>query len=280
MEILFDKINEKDTVFEQEEYKQDSVVFHAIESARFALGYYSIFSDHKDVIIMFSAKKGSKKVWIWTSSAVCDDTQKIINICRFLNKQDIPKPEIYIKEEISASMSDLYAVASGELNYEIQDEYSLRIFGLKDGSEATLQDGDKIVELDTFNEENRRLLTDFYRSLSDEFHWTHKFDRKLREYFDLQHFALINNGEIISNAAVGGATDRFLRIKSLATLEDLRNRGFAFKVLQYTSAKILESGKRPILYSHIGNKPAMALWSKAGYSPIGKLCLLKVGDKR
>ncbi|MGN0537981.1 MAG: GNAT family N-acetyltransferase [Acutalibacteraceae bacterium] len=280
MELLFDKIDGNDKVFSQQEYISDAVVFHAIESARIAEGY-ALFSDHKDVIMLFTAKKDSKRVWIWTSSAVREETKKIIDICRFLKKQGIDKPEIYIKEEIADSMSDLYAVASGELNYEVRDEYSLQIFGLDTApKQAELSADEKIVKLDMSKESDRQLLTDFYRSLSEEFRWTTKFDRKLNEYFALEHYALIKDGRIVSNAVVGSPTAVYLRVKSIATLSELRNQGYAYKVLAYVSDKILSSGKSPILYAHVGNKAAMALWAKSNYKPYGKLSLLKVGNKK
>ncbi len=279
MDVLFDKIKGNDSVFSQEEYISDSVVFHAIESARMSENYI-LYSDHKDIIILLSARMGSHKVWIWTSSVVCDDMQKIINICRFLKKQGLDKPEIYIKNEIAGSMSDLYAVASGELNYEVRDEYSLQIFGLDTvPKQAELSENEKIVKLDTSSESDRKLLKDFYLSLAEEFRWTLKFDRKLDEYLALDHYALIKDGRIVSNAVVGSPTAVYLRVKSIATLAELRNQGYAYKVLVYVSQKILDSGKSPILYAHVGNKAAMALWSKTNYKPYGKLSLLKVGNR-
>lgn len=277
MEALFEQIKGNDSVFLREEYVADSVIFHAIESARIAKDYV-LYSDHKDVIMLFSANKDVKKVWIWTSSVVREDTQKIINICRFLKKQGIDKPEIYMKEEISDSMSDLYAVASGELNYEVRDEYSLQIFSTNTSPQkAELSDSEKIVKLDMSKDSDRQLLTDFYRSLSEEFRWTAKFDRKINEYFALEHYALIKDGKIISNAAVGSPTEVYLRVKSVATVTDMRNQGCAHKVLSYVTEQILASGKSPILYAHVGNKAAMALWAKNNYKSYGKLSLLKVG---
>lgn len=278
MKILFDKIKSNDSVFLQPEYLQDSVLFNAIESAKGMTGF-SVFSDHKDVILLLPPK-GSKKVWVWTSSAVRENTQKMIDICRFLKNQNIPKAEIYLKQEISAFMSDLYALASSEIYYDVKDEYSLRIFGLDALPESVaLSSDEKIVTLNMSDEGDKKLLKDFYSSLSKEFGWTLKFDRKINEYFTLKHFALIKEGKIISNAAIGSATERFLRVKSIATLQDMRNQGYAFKVLRHTSAQILEEGKEPILYAHVGNKSAMALWSKSGYTSRGKLSLLKVEDR-
>lgn len=278
MEALFEQIKGNDSVFSQEEYKADSIVFHAIESARIAEGYV-LYSDHKDVIMLFSANKEVKKVWIWTSSVVREDTQKIINICRFLKNQGIDKPEIYMKKEISDSMSDLYAVASGELNYEVRDEYSLQIFSTDSAfSKVELSAGEKIVKLDMSKDSNRRLLTNFYRSLAEEFRWTTKFDRKINEYFALEHYALIKDGRIISNAVVGSPTEVYLRVKSIATVADMRKQGYAHKVLSYVTKEILSKGKAPILYAHIGNKAAMALWTKNNYKSYGKLSLLKVGS--
>ena len=107
MALKFDKISGNDAIFKNPEYIADSIIFNAIESARNDESY-ELYSDHKNVIIS-TAKKGSR-VWIWTSSMIKNDTSKLIDICRFLCDCNIPKVEIYVKQDVSGNLSDLYAL--------------------------------------------------------------------------------------------------------------------------------------------------------------------------
>ena len=125
MALKFDKISGNDAIFKNPEYIADSIIFNAIESARNDESY-ELYSDHKNVIIS-TAKKGSR-VWIWTSSMIKNDTSKLIDICRFLRDCNIPKVEIYVKQDVSGNLSDLYALASLDLDYVVKDEFSLAVF--------------------------------------------------------------------------------------------------------------------------------------------------------
>lgn len=274
--IKFDRISSTDSIFDNQEYITDSIIFNSIETARID-GTYNIYSDHKNVIIITS-KKGHK-VWIWTSNAIKSDTNKLIDICRFLRDCNIPKAEIYLKQEVASNFSDLYALTTLELNYAVKDEFSLAVFTYN-GDRIAIDSSEKIIAVDKNNAEDVKLITEFYRSLSDEFRWTDKFERKLNEYLDMNIFALVKNGKIVANVAVAGQTEKFLRIKSVAVLKTERQKGYGYIMASYGINKIKELGLTPILYTHIGNKSAMALWEKIGFKQNDRLYLIKIEDNK
>ena len=76
MATVFDRISGNDEIFNNKEYISDSMIFNAIESARYD-DRYSLFSDHRNVIIMTYSK--GPRVWLWTSSAIKDDTNKLMD---------------------------------------------------------------------------------------------------------------------------------------------------------------------------------------------------------
>lgn len=275
--LKFDKISGADKIFSNPEYITDSLIFNSIESARNEYNY-NLYSDHKNVII--STSKKGHKVWIWTSASIKDDTGKLIDICRFLRDCNIPKAEIYLKQNVARNFSDLYALTTLELNYSVKDEFSLGVFVCNsDKTDAPeLKGNEKIFCIDKNNPEHIALVTEFYKSLSDEFHWNEKFDRKLNEYLDMELYVLVRDGKIIANAAVGGRTENYLRIKSVAVLASERRKGYGYAITAYAVNKIKERELTPILYAHIGNKSAVALWAKSGFKQKDKLYLIKIED--
>ncbi len=274
----FDKISGSDEIFKNPEYVSDSVIFNSIESARNDYNY-NLYSDHKNVII--STSKKGHKVWIWTSSSIKDDTDKLIDICRFLRDCNIPKAEIYLKQEVAGNFSDLYALTTLEINYVVKDEFSLAVF-IYDGDkiDTSVIDDEKIISIDKNNPKHVELVTEFYKSLCTEFRWTDKFDRKLSEYLDEEMYALIENGKIVANAVIENPTEPYLRIKSIAVRAEERSKGYGYKMTVATINIIKERGLSPILYTHIGNSPAMALWKKSNFKLNNKLYLLKIEDNK
>ena len=181
MAAKFDRISGNDDIFNSKDYQADSVIFNSIESARNESGY-NIYSDHRNVIILTAVN--SHKVWLWTSSAIKDDTNKLIDICRFLRDCKIPRAEIYLKQDVAGNFSDLYALTTLELNYVVRDEFSLAVYAydgdkITNAPQAELSEGEKIIRIDKDNADHVRLVTEFYRQLSDEFRWKDKFDRKV-----------------------------------------------------------------------------------------------------
>lgn len=279
MALKFDKISGNDAIFKNPEYIADSIIFNAIESARNDESY-ELYSDHKNVIIS-TAKKGSR-VWIWTSSMIKNDTSKLIDICRFLCDCNIPKVEIYVKQDVSGNLSDLYALASLDLDYVVKDEFSLAVFTQKKKDKADmpeLTDGEEIIKIDKENPEHKKLITEFYEQCKDEFKWNGgKFERKVDELLNAEMYALVKNKKAVAVAAIGSTTEDYIRIKSIAVLKSERNKGFGTKICAFVSNTIKDRGHTPMLYSHVGNKSAMALWNKTGFKLNDKLYLLKIED--
>ncbi len=278
MATKFDIITGNDTIFNNKEYITDSIIFNTIESARNE-SEYTMYSDHKNVIIL-TAKKGHK-VWLWTSSSIKDDTNKLIDICRFLRDCKIPKAEIYLKQDVAGNFSDLYALTTLEINYVVKDEFSLAVYTYS-GEEISnipgiaLENDEKIILINKNNPQHIKLVTDFYTQLKDEFRWNDKFERKVNEYLDMELYAFIKDGRMIANAAIGGKTEQYLRIRSIAVLPNERKKGYGYKMCVFAVNKIKERDLTPILYTHIGNASAVALWGKSGFNVKDKLYLLKI----
>lgn len=278
MALKFDRISGNDDIFKNPEYIADSIIFNSIESARNDESY-ELYSDHKNVIIS-TAKKGNR-VWIWTSSNIKNDTAKLIDICRFLRDCNIPKVEIYVKQDVSGNLSDLYALASLDLDYVVKDEFSLAVFTQKNKEKSempALSDDEQIIKIDKDNSEHTKLVREFYEQCREEFRWNEKFERKVEEYLNTELYALIKNKKIVAVAAVGSKTDDYIRIKSIAVLKPERNKGFGTKMCTFASNVIKDKGHTPMLYSHVGNPSAMALWNKTGFKLNNKLYLLKIED--
>lgn len=281
MATIFDKISGNDEIFRNKEYIADSIIFNSIESARKEANY-DMYSDHRNVIIL-TAKVGHK-VWLWTSSAIKDDTNRLIDICRFLRDCKIPRAEIYLKQDVAGTFSDLYALTTLEINYEVKDEFSLAVFTftgdkISDIPGIQLGENEKIIQIDKNNPEHVSLVREFFEQLRDEFRWNDKFERKIKEYLSSELYAYIKDGKMIANAVIGGRTENYLRIKSIAVLKDLRRKGYGYKMCVFAVNKIRERDLTPILYTHVGNASAMALWAKANFREKDKLYLLKIENQ-
>ena len=275
MGTLFERINGDDVIFNGNEYQSDALLFNYIESSRFT-NDHDIYSDHKNAVIVLPHH--GNRVWIWTSDAIKEDTSKLIDICRFLRDTNISKPEIYLKHEVSDNFSDLYAIASSEYGYVVKDELSLAAFVYNGGEITETHDGETIIHVDKNNPEHVRLVTEFYQACCDEFHWHDKFERKVREYLDMQLYAYVKNGKMLANAVIGGHTDHYIRIKSIAVLAQDRKQGIGYQMCCYIINRILACDKKPVLYTHIKNAAAMSLFKKAGFEMHDKIYLIKTDE--
>ncbi len=274
MDTIFEKISGNDDIFKNPEYVSDSIIFNAIESVRDD-DAYNIYSDHKYVII--STPKNGCRVWIWTSTSIKNDTSRLVNICRFLRDCNIPKVEIYVKQDVAGNLSDLYAITSLELDYVVKDEFSLAVFTYS-GEKKTDTVSDGIVTIDRNNPAHVEMVTEFYRQCREEFRWNEKFDRKVSEYLAMEMYAYVRDGKALATAAIGSHTNDYIRIKSIAVLKPERRKGIGYQMCSYLVNEILENGKTPMLYAHVGNVAAMALWNKVGFRQRDKLSLLKIED--
>ena len=275
MATLFERINSDDAIFSGSEYKHDALLFNYIESARYD-GKAQLYSDHKNAVI--AIPEAGNRVWIWTASSMKTDASKLIDICRFLRDTSIRKPEIYLKQEISDDFSDMYAITSLELGYVVKDELSLAAFVYEGGAVKEIHDGETIIHVDKNNPEHVKLVTEFYRACCDEFHWHDKFDRKVKEYLDMQLYAYVKDGRMLANAVIGGHTEDYIRLKSIAVLADERRKGIGYQMCCYIINRILGCEKKPVLYTHIKNAAAMALFKKSGFRMHDKIYLIKTDE--
>ena len=272
MSTVFERITGNDEIFSCKEYISDSLIFNTIESARND-SIHELYSDHKNVIIL-RAKNGPR-VWLWTSAAIKDDTSKLIDICRFLRDCNIPKAEIYLKQEVAGNFSDLYALTTLEINYVVKDEFSIAVLTYND--KDPIKDNESgIVLIDKNNSEHVKLVKDFYTSLMDEFRWKDKLDRKVKEYLELEMYGYIKDNRLIANSVIGDRTEDYQTIKSIAVLTDERRKGYGYEMCALAVNSIKQRGLTPVLYSHVGNQAAMALWKKTHFKIQNKLYLLKI----
>lgn len=275
MATAFEKITRDDDIFNCAEYKNDSLLFNYIESARYT-DAPDIFSDHKNSIILLPEE--GNRVWIWTSSAIKTDTSKLIDICRFVRDSKIEKPEIYIKHEVSDNFSDMFAIATSEYGYVVKDELSLAAL-VYDGQPMEADDDNGcIIRVDKNNPEHVKLVRDFYTACCDEFHWHDKLERKIREYLDMQLYAYVKDGRMLGNTVLGGHTDDYIRIKSIAVLAGERHTGIGYKMCRYIVKMITSCNKKPVLYTHTKNAAAMGLFKKTGFRLHDKIYLIKMDD--
>ena len=273
MATIFEKISGNDEIFKSPEYVSDSIIFNAIESVRDD-DAYNIYSDHRFVII--STPKNGYRVWIWTSSSIKSDTSKLVDICRFLRDCNIPKVEIYVKQDVAGNLSDLYAITSLDLDYEVKDEFSLAVFTY--GGKKISADSEGIIRINRDDPAHVRMVNDFYLDCKEEFRWGERFERKVGEYLDMEMYAYVKDGRILGNVAIGGETDDYIRIKSIAVLKNERRKGIGYKLCCFIVNTILDYERMPMLYAHVGNVAAMALWNKTGFKQRDKLSLLKIED--
>lgn len=272
MATVFERIKGDDEIFSCKEYIADSLIFNTIETARKDPAH-ELYSDHKNVIILRATN--GPRVWLWTSTTIKDDTSKLIDICRFLRDLNVPKAEIYLKQEVAGNFSDLYALTTLEINYVVKDELSIAIMTYNAKSPIDNTD-EGIVVIDSSDPEHIRMVREFYESLKEEFRWTEKIDRKVKEYLGLEMFALVKGGRILAISVLGGRTEDYMRVKSIAVLADERRKGYGYEMCSYTVNTILGRGLTPVLYTHVGNAGAMALWKKADFRISNKLYLLKI----
>lgn len=275
MSTIFEKISGNDVIFSGSEYQHDALLFNYIESARFT-DAADLYTDHKNAVILLP--HAGNRVWIWTSSAFKTDTAKLVDICRFLRDTSIKKPEIYLKHEISSGFSDMFAIASLEYGYVVKDELSLAAFVYEGGIAEEDHDGESIIHVDKNNPKHVLMVRDFYTACCEEFHWQDKLERKIQEYLNVQLYAYVKNNKMLANAVIGGHTDDYIRIKSIAVLADERRKGIGFRMCRHIINRIEACDKKPMLYTHIKNEAAMALFKKSGFRLHDKIYLLKTDD--
>lgn len=270
----FTQISANDGIFNNEEYIRDAMLFNAMENARQSDGS-KFYSDGKDIIIQ--NYESSSRVWIWTSSAIKNDTKSLMDLSFFLRDLNIPNIRFYVKHDIANQLSDLYALVSFEISYSVKDEFSLGLFTCEN---INVNDKDfkkyHTIKLNMENPNDRGLLSNFYKSLSMEFKWEN-LRNKLGEYEKHKMYGIIVNGVLVSNVVTGYLTnDKYISLESVAVLHEYRNKGYGYANMIYAINEFKKKNYIPIFYSHIGNKPAMRLWQKLGFEIKDKIYLIKL----
>lgn len=273
----FTRISSKHVIFDNPEYIRDSILFNVIEDSRQSAAS-NFYSDGKDIIIQNYNE--SSRVWIWTSSAVKNDTKSLMDLTFFLRDLNIPNIRLYVKYEVANLLSDLYALVSFEVSYSVKDEFSLGLFICENiNIDENALKKYKTVKLNQDDEKDKKLITEFYNALSAEFKWNN-LKSKLGEYEKHEMYGIIADGKLVSNIVTGRIThENIINIESVSVLKNYRKKGYGYTNIMYVMNEMKKKNYKPVFYSHIGNKSAMALWKKAGFEILDKIYLIKVNQK-
>lgn len=270
MDAQIIKINANDEVFNNPSYVNDRLIFNYIEGAR---QYEStqFYSDGKTVIIC--NKDGNNSVWIWTADDVHNDIDSVISIAKAVREFDIPNLEFFTKPQLAPIFSDMYALVSKELDYQVKSEFSLGVYKF---NSHKLQNDDSVTVL-RYNKKYSNDLLQFYMDLKDEFCWTEDKVRNMHsKYSSLNTYLLLKNGKIISVCVICDDDGDCSSVRSVATKPEYRNHGYATLVTNIAAVNCEKGGnERIMLYANNGNKSAVATFKKAGFEQIGNIHLIK-----
>lgn len=264
------KIEANDIVFSNPEYINDRLVFNYIEGAR-QYSASEFFSDSKNVIIC--KKKDNNSVWIWTDDDIYDDKDAIFAIANTIKNFNTPNLEFYVKPAIAQIFSDMYALISGDLDYQIKSEFSLGAYKFC----ATKLKSDDSVTVQKYSKKNYDELFKFYSDLKDEFHWSdEKLCTMVNKYKKLNTFLLLKNGEVISVCVICDDDGNYSSVRSVATKTNERNKGYGTFVVNIASASSEKGGSEKImLYANNANISAISAFKKAGFKLVGNVHLIK-----
>lgn len=263
----FQKIDRTHPIFDSLKYTKDRLLFNYIEGAR-RFDDNELYTDGELAVIC--RKHNHSSVWIWTSINASDDVDLLIAIAEKITSFNIDQPEIFIRSEIAERFSDIFALVTKQLDYQPNDTYSLGAYVYKSN---TYQDTDAVVEKMT-SENQREIIESFYSDLQNEFRWNdEKKKHFINEYSIMEGYVLKINDQPVSVAIIDAGSGKTADIRSLATLKDYRNKGYATALTSF----IVKSGNGDIMvYSNKGNKAAAKVWQKVGFVPIGEITLIIV----
>lgn len=270
MSIVIEKILSDDIAFSLDDYVTDRVLFNYIEGAR-QYETSQFFSDHKHVIIC--RKENKDNVWIWTDSEIKDDKEAMISIANVVKDFATPNLQFFTKPEIAQTFSDMYALLSCDLNYQVKSEYSLGAYKF---TSKKLPQTDEVSVL-KYNKKFSDELYDFYMSLKDEFHWgDEKVKKMCDKYATLNTYLLLKNGDVKSVCVISDDDGDYSSIRSVATKTDERNKGYATILTNIASHNCEKGGSEKLmLYANNANLSAVSTFKKAGYELVGNIHLIK-----
>lgn len=263
------KISADDDVFKTPQYLNDRLVFNYIDGAR-QNALSEFYSDRKRVIIC--RKKDHKSVWIWTDDDVHNDVDTVIAIAKTVREFETSGLEFFTKPNLAQIFSDMYALISNDLDYQVKSEFSLGAFRF---SGNKLPDNDTVTVL-KYNKKFSTALLNFYMELKDEFNWSEdKVNVMVKRFTLLNTYLLLKNSQIMSVCVIRDDNDKFSSIRSVATKHSERNKGYATIVANASSVMHSKNGNSIMLYTNDGNISAVTAFKKAGYELIGKVHLIK-----
>ena len=263
------KISADDEVFQNSEYLNDRLIFNYIDGARQS-DKAEFYSDRKRVIIC--RKKDSKSVWIWTDDDVYNDIDAVITIAKAIREFGTSGLEFFTKPNLTQIFSDMYALISSDLDYQVKSEFSLGAYRF---SGRKLPDDNSVTVL-KYNKKFSDALLKFYMELKDEFHWSEeKVNSTVKKFTTYNTYLLLKNSQIMSVCVIRNDSDKLSSIRSVATKQSERNKGYATIITNSSSLIHSKNGTSVMLYTNDGNKSAVTTFKKAGYELIGKVHLIK-----
>ena len=263
------RISANDDIFESPNFIEDKLVFNYIDNAR-QDETTEFYSDKKHVIIC--RKLNNKSVWVWTDNECYSNIDLVTTIAKTVREFNTQGLEFYTKPQMAQIFSDMYALVSNELDYQVKSEYSLGAYVF---AEKSTHKSDDITVL-RYNKKFFDKLLDFYMGLKDEFHWSEeKAERMVKKFTKLNVYLLLKNSEIISVCVISNDTDSCSSIRSVATKQSQRNNGYGTLVTTISSDMHKKAGTTLMLYANNGNLSAVTTFKKAGFELIGNVHLIK-----
>lgn len=263
------RISANDYIFENPGFVEDRLVFNYIDNAR-QIDSTEFFSDNKHVIIC--RKKDNNSVWIWTDNETSSNVEIVANIAKTVREFNTQGLEFYTKPQVAQIFSDMYALASNELDYQVKSEYSLGAYVF--APKVSLKSDD--ITVLKYNKKFFDKLLSFYTQLKDEFHWSEeKVESMVKKFEKLNTYLLLKNSEIISVCVISNDTDKCSSIRSVATKPTQRNNGYGTLVTNISCAMHKKADTTLMLYANNANLSAVSTFKKAGFELIGDVHLIK-----
>ena len=79
-----------------------------------------------------------------------------------------------------------------------------------------------------------------------------------------EFFGIFKDNKLVAISGQRMQTDDFIEVSSVVTHPDYTRKGLAKQLITYTTKKIIEANKLPILHTNKGNT-AITLYQKLGY---------------
>ena len=263
------KVSADDIVFCSQNYIDDKLLFNYIEGAK-NNNNAELYSDSKHVIIC--KKPQHNNVWIWTDDDSYNDAELVMEIAKTVCDFNLSKPQFFTKPNIAQIFSDMYALTSSDLDYQIKEEFSLGVYEYKG---VTLDNNDDI-KVQLYSKKLYNCLLSFYNEIAKEFSWENDRAEKLcKQCEDMNTYVLLKNSEILSLCSVSDNDGEYSSIRSVATKKEHRNKGYGSYVTNFAANNATKDNKKVMVYANKGNLSAAASLKKAGFSLSGEIHLIK-----